>query len=76
MYILAHARISIIHKNPVRVRLLSLPDTKNASPVPFWTALISTLKFPEWTMKSSVVIEWGSHLNASVLVYKARVTCK
>ncbi len=33
------ADIFLIHKKPVRVRPLSLPNTKSASPVPCWTAL-------------------------------------
>ena len=28
----AHVSIEVIHKKPVRVRLLSLPNTKSASP--------------------------------------------
>jgi magnesium chelatase family protein len=37
-----------MHKNPVHVHLLSLPNTKNASLVPFSTVLIFRLKYPEW----------------------------
>jgi hypothetical protein len=50
---------SMINKKLVGVRLLSLPNTKNASLVPCPIELTFILKFHVWIMKSQAVTDWG-----------------
>ncbi len=58
----------MIHKKLVHVLLLSLIYTRNGSPVPCWTALISISKSRVWITKS----EWRSNGESSASI-RARV---
>ena len=58
------------HKKPVGVRLLSLPNIKNGSPVHCWTALTSILKFHAWTMKKLS----GDRLRKTSEIYSSQST--
>ncbi len=64
--------IFLIHKNPVRVLLLSLPDTKKESPVPYSTVLISISRSRVWIMKSSVETVLGKAASRFVQECKPR----
>jgi hypothetical protein len=57
---------------PVRVLLLSLPDTKNASTIPYWSVLIFILKCQGWTTINYAVIEWGGKRSDSCKSSSAR----
>ena len=64
------------HNKPVGVLLLSLPNTKNASPVLSLTALTSTLKSRAWIMKNSAETAWAKNPNLFVRGCKRYVISK